>query len=171
MIHTLDILGMSRWLLSFWFTNTRHFKCSLMPDFKYKYRALLLLFHFHCPYCTCLIFLKSSSFLPSSFKLFKLQAHILFPMAPLPYLRVEKVVSRVTPTSLREAFPRSFLSAKTYYVQTPNSNGRIALFSFPPPLDLMDAQSKRRLVFYLKQIDYGLSFPFSSFVHSILGFF
>lgn len=33
-----------------WVTKIQHFKCSLMPDFKYKNRALPLLFHFHCFY-------------------------------------------------------------------------------------------------------------------------
>lgn len=92
-------------------------------------------------------------------------------MVPLSYLRVEKVVFRVTSTSLLETFPRAYLSVETHYIQAPNFNERIALFSFPPPPDLVDAQSERRLIFYLKHIDYDLYFPFYEFVHSIFRFF
>lgn len=92
-------------------------------------------------------------------------------MAPVLYPWVEKIVSRVTPTSLLEFFSRAFFSMETHYIHALNSNERITLFSFTPPPDPVDAQSERKLVFCLKQIDCGLSFPFSGFVHSIFRFF
>lgn len=57
-----------------------------------------------------LAILESSSLLPSSSKLSELMVCIPLLMAPLLYLRVEKVVSRITSSSLLETFPEhSFL--------------------------------------------------------------
>lgn len=81
-----------------WVTKMRCFECSLMPNFKYKYRVLPLLFYFCCSCCTCTLFLGSSSFLPSSSKLFELQVCIPPSMAHLLHSQVEKIVSRVTPS-------------------------------------------------------------------------
>lgn len=86
-------------------------------------------------------------------------------------LRSKKIISRVTPTSFWENFRRSFLSTETYYIQAPNLNEQIALFSLPPLPNLVDSQSNRRLIFYLKHIDYDLSFPFSGFFHSVFRFY
>lgn len=92
-------------------------------------------------------------------------------MAPVLYPRVEKIVSSVIPASLLEFFSRAFFSMETHYIHALNSNERITLFSFTPPPDPVDAQSERKLVFCLKQIDCGLSFPFSGFIHSVFRFF
>lgn len=79
-------------------------------------------------------------------------------MAPLPYSRVEKIISGVTSSSLSKASPWAFLSTENHYIRTPHSHEQIALFSFPIPPNLVDAKSERRFVFYLKQVDYDLPF-------------
>lgn len=139
-----------------WIIKIQRFKCLLMPDSEYKYRDLPLLSHFCCFCCNCPLFLESSSFLPSSFKLCEFQVRILLPMVPLSYPRINKIVSTVTLTSLQEAFPDPFFLRRsiTFELRIP-MNG--LLLSFAPTHDLVDAQFKRMLVFYLKQINYGLS--------------
>ncbi|KAG8644188.1 hypothetical protein MANES_11G107750v8 [Manihot esculenta] len=107
--------------------------------------------------------LELSSSRSFSLRVFKLKVGILSLVVPLSFPWVEKIVSRVTPSSLSEAIPQFFLSIETHYIRTLNFNEQIPLFSFPPPYDLVDAQFERRLVFYLKQVNYGLSFPFFGF--------
>lgn len=91
-------------------------------------------------------------------------------MAPLPFPRVEKIVSRITPISFRKTFPRSFLSTKTYYIRALNLNEQIALF-FPPSSwpNGCPTQDETCLLFEI----YWLwpFFTFSRFVHSIFKFY
>lgn len=112
--------------------------------------------------------LELSSSRSFSLRVFKLKVGILSLVVPLSFPWVEKIVSRVTPSSLSEAIPQFFLSIETHYIRTLNFNEQIPLFSFPPPYDLVDAQFERRLVFYLKQVNYGISFSFFGVFHSIL---
>lgn len=86
------------------------------------------------------------------------------PMAPLSYPRVEKIISRVTP-SFSKTFTQAFLYA-------PHSHKRITLFFFPLPPNLVDAHSERRLFFYLAFLSLflGLSTLFLNFFKSHLGF-
>lgn len=86
-------------------------------------------------------FLKFLSLFHSSFNFFEFQVHAFFSMAPLSFLQIEKIISKVTPTSLWKTFYRSFLSMKTHYIRAPHLNGQIALFSWPPPRDLVDAHT------------------------------
>lgn len=45
------------------------------------------------------------------------------------------------------------------------------LFSYPPPTDLEDAQQEKKLVFFLKQFECGLSLPLSRFFVEVFQFY
>lgn len=145
-----------------------------MLYFEYKIKPSSLFSYFHYFRCSCClrspffrVFLAFSFFFQG---FFKSQVCVSFPMAPLLFPQVEKIVSRVTPTSLHKTFHRSFLSIKTHYTRAPNLNEWIILFFLPLPPDLVDAQSKRRLVFYLKQITTAFLSPFLGFSTLFLDF-
>lgn len=124
--------------------------------FKYKNRSSSSFSYFShfCYSYFCLLFLESLSLFSSFLQLFQFQVRTSLPIDYLPLPWVEKIIYRVTPTSLWETFHRSFLLMETHYIRALNLNEHIVLFSFSHPPDLVDAHSERRLTFYLKQIDY-----------------
>lgn len=88
-------------------------------------------------------------------------------MAPTDFPLVEKLPSNVTSSNLR----RELLASKSYYIRAPHHFERIILFSSPSPISLEDAQYGKKLVFFLKQFEYGLFFPFHAFFVEVFRFY
>lgn len=87
----------------------------------------------------------------------------LFAMAPIEFSLVERLPSNITSSNLHRTIPKELLSAPSYYIQAPRSTEQITLFYSPSPAGIEDAQNGKKLVFFLKQFEYGCLFLFLAF--------
>lgn len=83
---------------------------------------------------------------------------------------VLRVESDVTPSSLKNFFSREYLDTPLFRIRAPYPNERIVLPD-PPPSGLIDPQKDLSLVFFAKQREYGLTFPFSPFFTEVFRYF
>lgn len=63
-----------------------------------------------------------------------------------------------------------YLDITLFHLRTSYRNGRIVLPN-PHPSGLIDPQKDVSLVFFIKQKEYGLSFPFSPFFNEVFRYF
>lgn len=80
-------------------------------------------------------------------------------MAPTEMLVVDELVFSITLSFLLQNLPHNLTYTKIFRIRAPLSNERIVLFD-PSLRGLIDAYQGRNLVFFLKQHEFGLTFPF-----------
>ena len=83
---------------------------------------------------------------------------------------VGNLESHITPSNITKYISQRLLDAPLYFIRAPLSNERIVL-PYPPPPGLVDPQEGRRIVFFLKQREFGLPFPFTPFFIEVFEYF
>ncbi|XP_021629665.1 uncharacterized abhydrolase domain-containing protein DDB_G0269086-like [Manihot esculenta] len=85
-------------------------------------------------------------------------------------LEIFNLESCVTPSTLTNFFSQKYLDTPLYHIRAPYRNERIVLPD-PPPSGLIDPQKDLSIVFFVKQRDYGLTFPFTPFFIEVFQYF
>ena len=83
---------------------------------------------------------------------------------------VANLESHITPSSITKYISRGYLDTPLYLIRAPLRNERIVLPN-PSPPGLIDPQRGRCIVFFLKQRDFGLTFPFTPFFIEVFQYF
>ncbi|XP_043805076.1 uncharacterized protein LOC122721401 [Manihot esculenta] len=83
---------------------------------------------------------------------------------------VSNLESNITPSTITKYISRRYLDTPLYYIRAPLQNERIVLPN-PSPSGLIDPQKGRSLVFFLKQRDFSMTFPFTPFFIEVFQYF
>lgn len=83
-------------------------------------------------------------------------------MASTEILAMGGLATSVTPSSLFHHFFRDLVDTAIFRIREPLHNEWIFLPN-PPPMGLVDAHQGRNLIFFVKQYELGLVFPFTPF--------
>ncbi|XP_043814063.1 uncharacterized protein LOC122723984 [Manihot esculenta] len=78
--------------------------------------------------------------------------------------------SSITSANLKDFISRDYLDTPFYHIRAPCRNEMIVLPD-PPPPSLVDPQKDLSLVFFIKQQEYGLNFPFTPFFNEVFRYF